>query len=104
MGFVAKDPAATVGFLLIRNREGFHAHIWPYAQNQNAGCILLDLDWAAPSVLKTMRANGHEPCVVLQTTPGHLQAWIHISRLPLEPDRATARGKQLACIYRGDLG
>src|SRR2546422_718895 len=23
-------------------------------------------------------------CVVLQTSPGHLQAWIHISTLPLE--------------------
>jgi hypothetical protein len=29
-----------------------------------------------------MRANGHEPCVVLQSSPGHLQAWIRVSPIP----------------------
>lgn len=94
---------ATVRFLRIRNREGCDIYIWPYAEDQNAGYILLDLDRAAPSVLETMRANGHEPCVVLQTSPGHLQAWIHVSTLPLEPAVATAIGKHLARIYGGDL-
>jgi hypothetical protein len=73
-----------VRFLRIRNREGCDVYIWPYAEEQNAGYILLDLDWAAPSVLETLRANGHEPCVVLQNSPGHLQAWIRVSTLPLE--------------------
>jgi hypothetical protein len=50
-----------------------------------------------------MWANGHEPCVVLQTSPGHLQAWIHVSKLPLEPGVATAIGKHLAREYGGDL-
>src|SRR5437899_11853920 len=58
---------------------------------------------AAPSVLETMWANGHEPCVVLQTSPGHLQVWIHVSTLPLKPAVATAVGKHLACAYGGDL-
>src|SRR4030095_5531380 len=78
-------------------------YIWPYAPNQNAGYILLDLDRAAPSVLETMRANGHEPCVVLETSPGHLQAWIRVSMLALEPAVATAIGKHLARTYGGDL-
>jgi hypothetical protein len=94
---------ATVRFLRIRNREGFDVYIWPYAEDQNAGYILLDLDRAAPSVLETMWANGHEPCVVLQTSPGHLQVWIHVSMLPLEPAVATAVGKHLAHVYGGDL-
>src|SRR5579872_3146135 len=34
---------ATVRFLRIRNREGCDVYIWPYAENQNAGYILLDL-------------------------------------------------------------
>jgi hypothetical protein len=80
---------ATVRFLRIRNREGCDVYVWPFAEKQNAGYILLDLDQAAPSVLEVMRGNGHEPCVVLQTSPGHLQAWIHISTLPLEPAMAT---------------
>src|SRR5215469_2832126 len=94
---------ATVRFLRIRNREGCDVYIWPFAANQNAGYILLDLDWAAPSVFETMSANGHEPCVVLQTSPGHLQAWIRVSTLPLEPATATAIGKRLARTYGGDL-
>lgn len=93
---------ATVRFLRVRNHEGCDVYIWPYAENYNAGYILLDLDGAAPSVLKTMRANGHEPCVVVQTSSGHLQAWIHVSTLPLEPAVATAIGKHLASVYGGD--
>jgi hypothetical protein len=92
---------ATVRFLRVRNREGCDVYIWPYADNYNAGYILLDLD-RGPSVLKTMCANGHEPCVVVQTSPGHLQAWIHVSTLPLEPAVATAIGKHLASLYGGD--
>lgn len=94
---------ATVRFLRVRNREGCDVYIWPFAEDQNAGYILLDLDRPAPSVLETMRANGHEPCVVLQTSPGHLQAWIHVSTLPLEPVVATAIAKHLARLYGGDL-
>lgn len=93
---------ATVRFLRVRNREGCDVYLWPYAENTNPGYILLDLDRAAPSVLKTMWANGHEPCVVVQTSPGHLQAWIHVSTLPLEPGVATALGKHLASLYGGD--
>jgi hypothetical protein len=93
---------ATVRFLRVRNREGCDVYIWPYAEDHNAGYILLDLDQTAPSVLETMSANGHEPCVVLQTSPGHLQAWIHVSTLSLQPTVANAIGKHLACLYRGD--
>jgi hypothetical protein len=49
-----------------------------------------------------MSAQGHEPCVVLQTSPGHLQAWVHVSSTPLPPDIATAIGQQLARTYGGD--
>ena len=94
---------ATIRFLRVRNREGCDIYIWPYAEAYNAGYILLDLDGVAPSVLKTMWANGHEPCVMVQTSPGHLQAWIHVSMLPLEPALATAIGKHLASVYGGDL-
>ena len=93
---------ATVSFLRIRNREGCDVYIHPYADDQNAGYILLDLDRPADGVLQRMRHNGHDPCLVLATSPGHLQAWIHVSTLPLEPSLATAVARQLACDYGGD--
>lgn len=95
--------AATIGFLRGRNREGCDIYIQPYADNQNAGYILVDLDHPDPMVLDSMIVNGHDPCVVLQTSPGHLQAWIRLSDSPLEPVLATAAGKYLAHTYGGDL-
>src|SRR5687767_4463191 len=94
--------AATIGFLRRRNGEGCDIYLHPYAEDRNAGYILLDFDAAEPAVLETMRRDGLEPCVVLQTSPGHLQAWLHVSRQPLEPALATAIAKRLAYTYRGD--
>jgi hypothetical protein len=90
-------------FLRARNCQGYDVYLLPYAEHGNAGYILLDLDYAAPHVLARMRANGHEPCVMLQTSPGHLQAWIRVSTTPLEPVVATAVSKHLAHTYGGDL-
>jgi DNA primase RepB-like protein len=95
--------AATVRFLRIRNCEGCDVYIQPYAGNQNAGYVLVDLDRADSMVVEVMRTNGHDPCVVLQTSPGRLQAWVRLSTAPLEPAVATAAGKYLARLYGGDL-
>jgi len=96
--------SATVRFLRIRNREGCDVYLQPFAAGRNAGYILLDLDHANRAVLQTMHANGHEPCVMVQTSPGHLQAWVRVSPAPLEPALATAIARQLAHTYGGDLG
>ena len=95
--------AATIRFLRVRNCQGYDVYIQPYAGNQNAGYILVDLDHADPIIVDIMRANGHDPCVVLQTSPGHLQTWIRFSPSPLEPAVATAAGRLLAHSYGGDL-
>ena len=94
---------ATVRFLRVRNREGCDVYIQPYAEERNPGYILVDLDHTSPAVVETMRADGHEPCVVLQTSPGNLQAWVQVSVTPIEPAVASCIGKQLANIYGGDL-
>ncbi|MCW5978767.1 MAG: hypothetical protein KIT09_11850 [Bryobacteraceae bacterium] len=93
---------AIVRFLRARNREGGEIYVHPYAGDGNAGYILIDLDQAAPTVIETMRVHGHDPCVVVQTSPGHLQAWVHLSASPLEPAVATAAGRLLARAYGGD--
>lgn len=94
--------AATIRFLRVRNREGCDVYVQPYAGGQNAGYILVDLDHARPTTIASMRAHGHDPCVVLQTSPAHLQAWIRLSTSPLEPSVASAAGKRLAAAYGGD--
>jgi hypothetical protein len=93
---------STVRFLRARNREGFDIYFRPYALRHNAGYILVDLDRAAPTVLDVMCAHGHAPCVVIETSPGHLQVWIRVSAQPLPPGLATEIGRQLARLYQGD--
>jgi hypothetical protein len=90
-------------FLRARNLQGFDIYLLPYADWRNAGYIFLDLDNATPDILPRMRANGHEPSVLLQTSPGHLQAWIRVSTTAVEPAVATLIAKQLAHTYGGDL-
>jgi hypothetical protein len=94
--------AATIRFLRARNCEGCDVYIHPYAENQNAGYILVDLDRADPTSVDLMRANGHDPCVVAQTSPGHLQVWIRLSTSALQPAVATAASRHLAHLYGGD--
>lgn len=89
-------------FLRLRNKEGFSVYFRPYAGNLNAGCVLVDLDRCTTGSVERMRADGHAPCVVIETSPCHLQAWIRISTEELEPPVATHIAKHLACAYGGD--
>jgi len=91
-----------VKFLRARNRDGYDVYFQPYAVRHNAGYILIDLDHADPGVLDAMRAQGHQACAVVETSPGHLQAWVHVSTQPLEPAVASAIGRELARRYHGD--
>jgi len=100
-GCQLSDPA-TVGFLRIRNREGYDVYFRPYAGNHNAGYILLDLDDPVPGILTRLRAQGHAPCVVAKTSPGRWQAWIRVSPEPLLPALATRVAKRLARMYAAD--
>ena len=64
----------------------------------------MDLDRADVDVVDRMRHNGHQPCLVLQTSPGHLQAWIRVATSGLEWSIAPAVARQLAHTYHGDPG
>src|SRR5205823_4419594 len=95
-------PEPTIRFLRVRNREGYDIYFRPYAVHDNAGYILVDLDNTKPTVLDAMRTNGHEPCAVVETSPGHLQAWIHVSAEALPTTVATQIGRHLARLYQAD--
>ena len=58
---LASVPA--IRFLRVRNREGCDIYLQPYAEDQNAGYILVDLDRARQAVIATMRSHGHAPCI-----------------------------------------
>src|SRR5262249_41223777 len=85
-----------------RNREGYDVYFRPYAGDHNAGYILLDLDNPAPGIRTRLQAQGHAPCVVVETSPGRWQAWIRVSSAPLLPALATRIAKRLAELYAAD--
>lgn len=95
------DPS-TLRFLRIRNREGYEVYFRPYVGSDNAGYILLDLDQPPPAILSNLRAQGHAPSVVVETSPGKLQAWIRVSRVPLPLPLATGISRRLAQLYAAD--
>jgi RepB DNA-primase from phage plasmid len=97
---LSRDPM--VRFLRLRNREGYDVFFRPWEGCLNAGYLLVDLDRAEDNIIDTMRANGHEPCAVLRTSPGHLQAWVRVSLTPLEPTLATSAARHLADLYGAD--
>ena len=74
----------------------------PCAFTHNAGYVLLDLDSPRPGVIADMRSGGHQPCVIAETSPGRLQAWVRVSPQPLAPAVATEVARHLAHLYNGD--
>jgi hypothetical protein len=92
---------ATVRFLRGQNREGCDVYFRPYAAADNAGYLLLDFD-DGPCPLAAMRAAGHTPAVVVETSPGHQQAWVRVSAGGVPPAWATAVARWLARQYGAD--
>lgn len=93
--------ADTVRFLRARNREGCDVYFRPHAAAQNAGYLLLDFD-DGPCPLAAMRAAGHTPCVVVETSPGRQQAWVRVRPHSVSPGWATAVARSLARCYGAD--
>ena len=94
------DPA-TVRFLRARNQEGCDVYFRPHAAAESAGYLLLDFD-GGPCPLAVMRAAGHTPCVVVETSPGHQHAWVRVSLHSVSPGWATAVARWLAGRYGAD--
>jgi hypothetical protein len=91
----------TVRFLRAHNRDGCDVYFRPYAASRNAGCLLLDFD-DGPCPLAAMRVAGHTPCLVVETSPGHQQAWVRVTSGNAMPAWATAVARRLALQYGAD--
>lgn len=91
----------TVGFLRARNQAGCDVYFRPHAASQNAGYVLLDFD-DGPCPLAAMRVAGHTPCLVVETSPGHQQAWVRVTSRSVMPAWATAVARWMARQYGAD--
>ncbi len=80
------------------NAQGRDIYIRPTG---SSGLYLID-DVPAATV-ERMRAEGYTPAVVVETSPGNLQAWVRVSDMPLSTEEGTAVARDLAERYDGDL-
>lgn len=91
---------ATARFLRLCNRQSCEVYFRPHAAATETAYLLLDFD-VRPCPLAALRSAGHSPCLVVQTSPGHQQAWLHVLR-PMPSRVATAAARQLANLYGAD--
>jgi hypothetical protein len=100
LNWQTSQPSAFCGCVTAKEATCTSTH--PYAQGRNAGHILIDLGDVGPVVLWAMRANGHEPCAVVQTSPlaigsrGGMSALLHGTLPSLPPLVGTWRTSMAA--------
>jgi hypothetical protein len=88
----------SLSWLRWQNSQGRNIYVRP------AGVHHLSLvDDLTPDAVLRMKAEGFAPCVVVETSPGNLQAWMNHAEV-LPKDLSTAAARALALRFGGDKG
>jgi hypothetical protein len=88
----------STGWLKFQNSQGRNIYIRPKGEH---ALSLVD-DLTAESVQR-MKAEGFQPAVVIETSPGNFQAWLNHGRV-LSKAESTAAARALAEKFGGDKG
>jgi hypothetical protein len=109
----SKDDSAPEMFLRTWDRDSLRRSIpWLRFQNMNGRNIFIRpkgehqlslIDDLKPDAIKTLKAEGFAPALVVQTSPGNLQAWLNHGRV-LPKEISTAAARALAERFGGDAG
>lgn len=92
----SEEVLRAVGFMKSQNAMGKHIYIRP----EGAHALTL-IDDLKPETIDRMKAEGFTPALVVETSPGNLQAWLaHGVELP--PPQSTMAAKCLAERFGGD--
>jgi len=62
----------SVSWLRLKNSEGRHIYSRPAGEH----CLSL-IDDISTAIIERLRSDGFAPAVVLETSPGNFQAWLH---------------------------
>jgi hypothetical protein len=88
----------SVSWLRLKNAEGRNIYIRPAGEHS-----LSLLDDASLQVIERLKSEGFAPAVVLETSPGNFQAWLHHGQI-LPKRVSTFAARLLASRFGGDLG
>jgi hypothetical protein len=87
----------SVPWLRLKNAEGRHIYIRPAGEHS-----LSLIDDVSIQVVERLKSEGFAPAVVLETSPGNLQAWLRHGQI-LPKHLSTVAARLLASRYGGDL-
>src|SRR5271157_3480144 len=87
----------SVSWLRLKNAEGRNIYIRPAGEH----CLSL-IDDASIQVIERLKSEGFAPAVVLETSPGNFQAWLHHGQI-LPKHLSTFAARLLASRFDGDL-
>lgn len=88
----------SVGWLKYQNSQGRNIYVRP--KGEHALSLVDDLNAAA---LDRMKSEGFQPAIIVETSPGNFQAWLHHGRA-LPRAESTAAARALAERFGGDRG
>jgi hypothetical protein len=104
------------GTMLLREgwgvRQVLKSLLWLRRENLNRGHIYVRpaglhqlslVDDLRAAALARMKAEGFEPAVVVETSPGNFQAWLQHGQV-LDEATSTRAAKELALRFGGDMG
>lgn len=94
----AAEVIANIPWLKRENALGNDIYIRPHGSQ---GVVLIDD--LKPAALERMKADGFQPCATVETSPGNFQAWVRLSKQPIDPQAMTLAARELATRYGGDL-
>ena len=86
-----------VFWLRLKNAEGRNIYIRAAGEH----CLSL-IDDASLQVVERLKSEGFPPAVVVETSPGNFQAWLHHGRV-LPKHLSTFAARMLASRFGGDL-
>ena len=87
----------SVSWLRLKNAEGRHIYIRPAGEHS-----LSLIDDASIEVIDRLKSEGFAPGVVLETSPGNFQAWLHHGQI-LPKHLSSLAARLLASRFGGDL-
>ena len=87
----------SVPWLRLKNAEGRNIYIRPAGEHS-----LSLIDDASIQVIEHLKSEGFAPAVVLETSPGNFQAWLHHGQILPKP-LSTFAARLLALRFGGDL-
>lgn len=80
------------------NAQGNDIYVKPAGEH---GLVLVDD--LKPEAIDRLKGQGVNPAIVTETSPGNLQAWLKLSRDPVDPAVRTLVARSAAQTFGGDL-